>query len=56
MNDTVNYSGFIDLINRHDLCETSPMNRMTPLTQRELETNWDANSLAIEKVVETNSE
>lgn len=56
MNETVNYSGFIDLIKRHDICETHSINRVTPLERTEVETNWDANSLAMEKTIETNSE
>lgn len=52
MNETVNYSGFVDLIKRHDLCETTSMNRIAPLTQTDLETSWDANSLVVEKTIE----
>lgn len=56
MNETVNYSGFVDLIKRHDLCETTSINRIPSLAQTDLETNWDANSLALEKTIETTLE
>lgn len=56
MNEKVNYSGFVDLINRHDLCERSLENGMTPLMQTELKTHRDGNGPTIEKAIETTSE
>lgn len=56
MNEKVNYSGFVDLINRHDLCERSLENSMTPLMQTELQTHSDPNGPTMEKAIEATSD